>query len=169
MRKTIRLMLLPLVACSTTQATAKPPEKTPAQATEVLLQVGPLVKSVVSGSKTLEPGGDFFRAVLANSEYDPCLRVERVNVRAPHAPTVQETRKYCAFTLGAEELKLAPEAAQEVEFSHLAWKGFDLSFALTYMAAVPGASAQELRCTLDPRQATNKIQCTLAPGTGSGE
>ena len=50
------------------------------------MYVGPIVNSVVVGSKTLEPEGDFFRAVLANSEYDPCLRVERVNVRAPNAP-----------------------------------------------------------------------------------
>jgi len=163
MKKAVLLLFLPLVACSTSRAVEKP------QGTESLLQVGPLVKSVVGSSRTLEPEGDFFRAVLANSEYDPCLRVERVNVRAPGEPKVKETRKYCAFTLGAEELSLNPDAAQDVTLSGLSWQGFELRFALSYMAAAPGASEQELRCTLDPRQAQSTIQCTPSAGADSGE
>lgn len=163
MKKAVLPLLLPLVACSTPRAVEKP------QGTEALLQVGPLVKSVVGNSRTLEPEGDFFRAVLANSEYDPCLRVERVNVRAPAVPQVKETRKYCAFTLGTEVLSLNPDAAQDVTISGLSWQGFELRFALSYTAAAPGASEQDLRCTLDPRQAQNTIPCTAAAGPHSGE
>jgi hypothetical protein len=163
MKKAALPLLLPLVACSTSRATEKP------QGPEALVQVGPLVKSVVGNSRTLEPEGDFFRAVTANSEYDPCLRVERVNVRAPAVPQVKETRKYCAVTLGAEELALSPEGAQDVTISSLSWQGFELRFALSYTAASRGASEQELRCTLDPRQAQNKVPCTPASGTDAGE
>ncbi len=154
MRKSI-LLLLPLVVCSL-ESQAK--EKS--QGTDALLQVGPLVKSVVGRSKTIEPEGDFFRAVLANSEYDPCLRVERVNVRVPATPRVKETRKYCAFMLGKTELSLAPYAYQDAEISNLSWKEFELSFDLSYVSTGQGARLQELRCTLDARDARNAAHCT---------
>jgi hypothetical protein len=123
------------------------------------MQVGPQVKSVVSGSKTLEPAGDFFRAVLANSEYDACLRVERVNVRVPNAPSVKETRRYCAVTLGTARLSLVADEHQEAELSNLSWQSFELSFDLSYVGIGRGSSTQELRCTLDPRKARNTVQC----------
>jgi hypothetical protein len=114
---------------------------------------------VVSGSKTLEPEGDFFRAVLANSEYDACLRVERVNVRVPNAPRIKESRRYCAVTLGKARLSLAADDPQEAELSNLSWKEFELSFDLSYVASGPGSSRQELRCTLNPREARSTVQC----------
>ena len=86
-----------------------------AKGLDSLVYVGPIVNSVVVGSKTLEPEGDFFRAVLANSEYDPCLRVERVNVRAPNAPRVKASLRYCAVTFGKERLSLAASEQQEAE------------------------------------------------------
>src|ERR671912_697651 len=84
MRSVLPLLLIPLLTG------ASKPERV-----DRLMQVDPRVKSVVSGSKTLEPTGDFFRAVLANSEYDACLRVERVNVRVPNAPRIKDSRRYC--------------------------------------------------------------------------
>ena len=101
-----------------------------AKGLDSLVYVGPIVNSVVVGSKTLEPEGDFFRAVLANSEYDPCLRVERVNVRAPNAPRVKASLRYCAVTFGKERLSLAASEQQEAELSNLSWKEFELSFDL---------------------------------------
>jgi hypothetical protein len=124
-----------------------------------LLRVGPMVKSVVAGSRTLEPDGDFFRAVLAGSEYDPCLRVERVNVRVPKAPRVKETRRYCAVMAGKERLSLAPDEQQDAEIANLSWREFELSFDLSYTSNARGAVHQELRCTLDPRRAGDSIDC----------
>ena len=124
MRSVLPLLLFPLLAG------ASKPERVDRH-----LQVGPLVASVVSGSKTLGPEGDFFRAVLANSEYDACLRVERVNVRVPNAPRIEESRRYCAVTLGKARLSLAADDPQEAELSNLSWKEFELSFDLSYVAA----------------------------------
>jgi hypothetical protein len=149
MRRLALLLLLPLLTA------ASKPERT-----DPLLQVGPLVQSVVGGSSTLEPEGDFFRAVIANSEYEPCLRVERVNTRVPNKPRVKATRRYCSVMLGKERLSLDPEEHQEAEISNLSWKEFELSFDLSYVSTGQGASLQELRCTLDPRHARNTAQCT---------
>jgi hypothetical protein len=130
-----------------------------AKGVDSLVYVGPIVNSVVVGSKTLEPEGDFFRAVLASSEYDPCLRVERVNVRAPNAPRVKASLRYCAVTFGKERLSLAASEQQDAELSNLSWKEFELSFDLSYVAIAAGATRQELRCTLDPRDGRNTILC----------
>ena len=148
MRSVLLLLLFPLLAG------ASKPERVDRH-----LQVGPLVANVVSGSKTLEPEGDFFRAVLANSEYDACLRVERVNVRVPNAPRIKESRRYCAVTLGKARLSLAADDQQEAELSNLSWKEFELSFDLSYVATGRGSSRHELRCTLDPREARSTVQC----------
>jgi hypothetical protein len=148
MRRVAPLLLLPLLT-----AASKPERIDP------LLQVGPLVQSVVAGSSTLEPEGDFFRAVLANSEYDSCLRVERINVRVPNKPRVKTARRYCSVMLGKERLSLDPEEQQEAEISDLSWKEFELSFDLSYVTSGRGASLQDLRCTLDPRDARNTVQC----------
>ena len=65
-----------------------------AKGVDSLVYVGPIVNSVVVGSKTLEPEGDFFRAVLANSEYDPCLRIETIRDRPQrHTDREQDTSR----------------------------------------------------------------------------
>ena len=149
MRRLALLLLLPLLTA------ASKPERT-----DPLLQVGPLVQSVVGGSSTLEPEGDFFRAVIANSERESCLRVERVNTRVPNKPRVKAARRYCSVMLGKERLSLDPEEHQEAEISNLSWKEFELSFDLSYVSTARGTRLQELRCTLDPRDARNTAQCT---------
>jgi hypothetical protein len=62
--------------------------------------------------------------------------------------------------LGKERLSLDPEEHQDAEISNLSWKDFELSFDLSYVSTERAARLQELRCTLDPRDARNAAQCT---------
>ena len=68
--------------------------------------------------------------------------VERVNVRAPNAPQVKASLRYCAVTFGKERLSLAANEQQDAELSNLSWKEFELSFDLSYVAIGPGLPAE---------------------------
>lgn len=119
--------------------------------------IDPSVKMVLSSPKTIEPVGDFFRATLLNS--DSCLRVDKVNVRAPGPGKVKEIKSYCGFSLDGKKYSLQPDQHQDAEFSALTWSGIELKFNLSYVTAAQTAPRWELKCTLDPSQGTKEFNC----------
>lgn len=123
-------------------------------------EVGASVTSVVSGSDTIEPAGDFYRAVLMNPEQDACLTLQKVNIRVGKAPKVLENRKLCSLKIDLNKYSLDPAAHQEATFSHLSWKGFVLSFNLLYTPASQSSSPFKLKCSVDPRQNIKEFVCS---------
>ena len=113
-----------------------------AKGVDSLVYVGPIVNSVVVGSKTLEPEGISFAlcsptpsTTLASAwSASTCGRRMRQEVKA--------SLRYCAVTFGKERLSLAASEQQDAELSNMSWKEFELSFDLSYVAMAPGASTQ---------------------------
>jgi hypothetical protein len=126
-----------------------------------LYEVGPLVGSVVTGSPSIEPSGEFYRAVLMNIESDACLTLQRVSTRITKTVGVKETKKLCSFRVGKEVYSLLPERFKSIDYGNLAWKGFVLNFDLTYGPAEAKAIPLKLNCKTDARQNNKDFVCAV--------
>jgi hypothetical protein len=121
-----------------------------------------LVETLLSDESIINPAGDFFRAVLLNSEKDACVHIQRVNARASGPPKILETKRYCNFTKGFDEYSLDTDQNQDSEINKLEWKNHILNFMMSYVAAKQAAPRLELQCTIEPGKTDTKFQCSEA-------
>ncbi len=129
-----------------------------AQATNVV--VDPRVNGVLRSYDLIGAKGDFYRAILTNSELEPCLVIDKVNLRDKKGPKVLEILKFCSFTYKGKKYSLSPDKQQEVEVLEVVWEKSKLKFTMNYMNAEKSASLWPLECKIDPRKPKKDFSCT---------
>lgn len=124
--------------------------------------VSPIVNSVIKSETVSEPSGDFFRAILVNSEIDACIYVDRVNLRKAKDPKILETIKYCKFNFNGITLSLAPDKHQDSGVRNARWEKYILKFELSYVGNEMSASQIIFKCSIDPIKSKKEFNCNLS-------
>jgi hypothetical protein len=120
--------------------------------------VAPVVKTVVT-APSIRPNGDFYRAILFNSEADACLRIDTVNLRKPGRSQIKGTGRYCSFEVGQTRYSLLRDRHQASDIGQPRWKNSALEFDLSYTPKGTAAPTLELSCTIDMTAQAPSLVC----------
>ena len=122
--------------------------------------VDPRVNGVLRSYDLINKAGDFYRAILTNTELESCLIIDKVNLRdSKKGPRVLENLKYCSFKYKNKDYSLLPDKHQEVEILELAWEKSKLNFKMNYMSTEKSAALWELNCVIDPKKSKKEFSC----------
>jgi len=122
--------------------------------------VDPRVNGVLRSYDLIGPKGDFYRAILTNSKLEPCLVIDKVNLKDKKGPKVLQIFKFCSFVYKGKKYSLLPNKHQEVEVLEVIWKKSKLKFTMNYMGIEKSASLLPLECTIDPSKPKLDFSCT---------
>lgn len=123
--------------------------------------VSPIVNSVIKSETVSDPSGDFFRAILVNSEIDACIYVDRVNLRKAKDPKILETMKYCKFNFNGITLSLAPDKHRDSGVKNANWDKDILKIELSYVGNEISATQILFKCSIDPNKSKKEFTCNL--------
>jgi len=122
--------------------------------------VDPRVNGVLRSYDLINAQGDFYRAILTNSELEPCLVIDKVNLRSKKGPKVLQVSKFCTFVYKGKKYSLMPDKQQEVEVLEVIWEKSKLKFTMNFMPASKSASLWPLECKIDPKKTKKDFACT---------
>jgi hypothetical protein len=114
------------------------------------------ITKIETSRKTLEPEGDFFRYVLANSSN--CILVERINHRLKGAK-LKDSRRICKLQHRGSTYSLEGDSIQDFNVESIGWNDLKLELKATLVAKEKGAPAQEIRCQLDTTDPKSLLLC----------
>jgi antitoxin component YwqK of YwqJK toxin-antitoxin module len=113
----------------------------------------------MGASELVDSQGRSPRAVLRNTEVDPCLTLEWTTVRG--GARILSSDRICTMQLGDASENL--EVVQDIRYRGMRWEATTLHFEMEWVAARPRAPRQLLACRLrthDPGEA--ELLCRTA-------
>ncbi len=122
--------------------------------------VDPRVNGVLRSYDLLGASGDFYRVILTNTELEPCMIIDKVNLRdEKKGPRVLESFKFCSFEIKGKKYSLLPDQQQEVEILEVAWEKSKLKFSMNYTSTEKAAASRALHCLIDPKKSKKDFSC----------
>jgi hypothetical protein len=119
--------------------------------------VDPLVTSIITssgGSDYQSDSHSFYRLVVRNTEYEPCLALERITHYKEVGPQVLGSQDLCAVFIDGNETDL--NEAQAVEYGGFSWDKDGLFFDMNISLARSPDSA--VKCEVEISDAS-RVMC----------
>ncbi|NQZ02720.1 MAG: hypothetical protein HRT45_18815 [Bdellovibrionales bacterium] len=122
--------------------------------------VDPSVKRVFTSS-VMNEEGDIKRAIVRNTEIQPCLEIDTVNLRGDKAK-VLDSKLLCDIEIEAKTVSVRPSDIQEIDYKQLVWQKGILTVELGLTKSAAGSLYQDYRCKYDGKSDQLQMACTLA-------
>lgn len=111
--------------------------------------------SYVLSSDWIGDKGDFFRLIVRNTEKDPCLELNTVNLRS--SARVVQLNRFCDFDRAGTPYSL--QNAQSVSYAGFRWDQTNLIFQLEYAGTGSATPTRKLECRINAADVKPRIVC----------
>lgn len=110
---------------------------------------------MVKISRDIEKNGDFLRVILMNTEENPCLTLEKVNLRG--GPKIVQSMDLCLLNLGTSQLDL--KLAQDTTYEDISFEKQELRVKMSVVPAGTASSEIRLECSLIGKDLKSLLHC----------